>query len=514
MFSQIFDGFVTMFTPLTILLTTAGVIAGTLLGAIPGLTATMGIALILPVTFYLDPIAGIVMLTAMYKGGLFGGSVSAIMFNAPGTPAAAATAMDGYSLKRKGYPRKAIRTALVASTIGDMMANLVLIFSAAAIASLALKFGPAEYTSLVLFALILIITVSGGSMAKGIISVIIGLMIATIGADPETAIPRLNFGFLELSGGISIIALVIGLLAVSEVFTTIEQYFTSRHNKSNSTDLEDDSSGSDVPKGNDNITLKEISGMKRTLFRSSAIGTAIGALPGLGPVTASFVSYTQARKKAKNPENFGKGEQEGIAAAEGANSAVASANLIPLLSLGIPGDAEAALIFGALIMHGIIPGPQILEHNGSIVYGIMAGMLMASIICFILNWYGSTIYRKISFIRPTVLAPIILVLCVAGTYGYSQAAFDIVLVFVFGIMGYLLNKVKIPLVGIIIGFVLGPKLEESVRQVLSLSGGNITMLFTKPISLLFLAISFFLIINAIRKSLKSDNKNDLDLPVS
>ncbi len=495
MFAQIADGFVSMFTPLTIVLAIAGVIAGTLLGAIPGLTSTMGIALILPVTFYLDPIAGIVMLTAMYKGGLFGGSISAIMFNAPGTPAAAATAMDGYALKNKGYPRKAIRIALIASTMGDVLGNLVLIFSASAIATMALKFGPTEYTMLILFALVLIITVSQGTIVKSTISVLFGLMIATVDADPVTSIPRLTFGLLDLSGGVSIIALVIGLLAVSEVFTTIEQHFTNKK-KEKGSNL-DDSEFIDEPvipvKEDDNVTFKEIAGMKGTLLRSSSIGTAIGALPGLGPVTAAFVSYGQASKRSKNRENFGKGEPEGIAAAEAANSGVASSNLIPLVTLGIPGDAEAAIIFGALIIHGIVPGPQIFETNGTIIYGIFAGMLMASFISLIFNWYSANIYRRISFIRPTVLAPVILVLCVAGTYGYSQATFDILLMFIFGLLGYFLKKIEVPLVGIIIGFVLGPMLERSFRQVMAISDGNIFIFLTRPISLILFLLILMLI---------------------
>lgn len=502
MFGQIAEGFIAMFTPLTIILASVGVIAGTILGAIPGLTATMGIALILPVTFYLDPVAGIVMLTAMYKGGLFGGSISAIMFNAPGTPAAAATAADGYALKNKGYPRKAIRTALIASMMGDMLGNLVLMFSAATIASIALRFGPAEYTMLILFALVLIVTVSQGTIAKSMISVLIGLLLATINADPVTSIPRLNFGLVDLSGGISIIALVIGLLAVSEVFSTIEQHFRQKYKPDPKQKIEEDHNKA-ISKKDDNVTFKGLFEIKRTLFRSAGIGTAIGALPGLGPVTAAFVGYGQALKKSKNRKNFGKGEPEGIAAAEAANSGVASANLIPLVTLGIPGDAEAAIIFGALIIHGIVPGPRIFETNGTIIYGIFAGMLMASVINLLFNWYASNIYRRISFIRPTVLAPIILVLCIAGTYGYSQAAFDIFVMFIFGLLGYLLKKIEVPLVGIIIGFVLGPTLETSFRQVLVVADGNFMLFFTQPISLALFLLTLMIVINTIFRILRA-----------
>ncbi|RKQ35738.1 tripartite tricarboxylate transporter permease [Oceanobacillus halophilus] len=504
MFTQIAEGFSMMFTPMTILLILAGVLSGTFLGAIPGLTATMGIALILPVTFYLDPIVGISMLIAMYKGGMFGGSISAIMFNAPGTPAAAATALDGYALKQKGYPRKTIRLALVSSTTGDLVGNLVLIFTAGLLASAALRFGPTENASLVIFALVLIIMITGNSIAKNLISVLLGLLIATVGADPVTSIPRFDFGMVELSGSVSIIALVIGLLAVSEVFETMSQHYRDKTKrlKSNISEIETNDKSKNVDKHKDNLTWKEVSEVRRTLGRSSIIGTLIGALPGLGPVTASFVSYAQAKSKSKKGDNFGKGEKEGLVAAETANSAVGSSNLIPLLSLGIPGDATAALIFGALIIHGIIPGPQLIETNGPIVYGIFAGMIMASLFCLVINWYTSNIFRKIAVIRPTVLMPVILVLCIAGTYGYSQASFDIILMFIFGILGFLLKKVEIPLVGVVIGFVLGPKLEESIRQVFVLSGGDISVFFTRPISLAFLVIALLVILSHFRKTKK------------
>lgn len=499
MFEQIVSGFSAMLTPTTILLTFAGVVLGTVLGAIPGLTSTMGIALILPLTFYLEPIAGIVMLTAMYKGGLFGGSISAIMFNAPGTAAAAATSLDGYPLTKKGLPRKALRTALVASTTGDIVGNLVLIFISASLASIALKFGPAEYTMLIIFALIMMIAISQDKIIKTLISTLFGLSLATIGSDPETSIPRFDFGLVDLSGGISIIALVIGLLAVSEVFLTIENYFITKL-KPRSTKEVDTSLNS---KEEDKLTLKEILGIKRTLLRSSTIGTGIGALPGMGPVIAAFIGYGQARKKSKNGDNFGKGEIEGVAAAEAGNSAVASSNLIPLLSLGIPGDAEAALIFGALVIQGIIPGPQVFETNGEIVYGIFAGMLMASLLCLVFNWYMINFYRKITYVKPTVLAPIILVLCIAGTYGYSQASFDIIVMFAFGILGFLLRKLNFPTIGIIIGFVLGPKLEESFRQSMVLSNNSLKIFITEPIALALLIISALIMISSFYKIMKN-----------
>ncbi|WP_010530154.1 tripartite tricarboxylate transporter permease [Lentibacillus jeotgali] len=506
MLGQIAEGFATIITPMNVLLILAGVTAGAILGAIPGLTSTMGIALVLPITFYLEPVAGLSMLIAMYKGGLFGGSVTAIMFNAPGTPAAAATGLDGNPLKKKGYPRKAIRLALISSTTGDLVGNLVLIFTAGLLASAALQFGPTENAALIIFALVLITIITGNSISKNIISVLLGLLIATIGSDPVTSIPRFDFGLDNLSGSISIIALVIGLLAVSEVFETMEQHYYSKFSKSSSNTSEFEANRNNQKKKDDNITIKEVTAVKKTLGRSSIIGTLIGALPGLGPVTATFVSYAQAKSKSKNGDNFGKGEKEGIVAAEAANSAVGSSNLIPLLSLGIPGDATAAIIFGALIIHGIVPGPQLIETNGPIVYGIFAGMLIASAFCFVINWYASNVFRKIAVIRPTVLTPIILVLCIAGTYGYSQASFDIIVMFIFGVLGFLLKKIEIPLVGIVIGFVLGPKLEESFRQVLVLSSGDISIFFTQPISLVLLMISLLVIFNHLRKTLKSNKQ--------
>lgn len=382
MVTEIVTGLGMMFQLEHIVLVAIGVILGTMLGAVPGLTSTMGIALLLPITFTLSPVAAIAMLTAMYKGGLFGGSISAIMFNAPGTSAAAATAIDGYELAKQGKAGKALRMALIASSVGDMIGCITLILVAWLIAKVALMFGPAEYTAIVLFAFTMVLGVAEKALMKGFLALGAGIFISTVGFDPVSGIPRFEFGSMHLAAGFNLVPVLIGLLAIAEVFRQIEAVYKERKNKTKNADVSEIEYDPDGAR----ITWKEIKGTRKILIRSAGIGTFIGALPGLGPTIAAFMGYRSGSKISKD-KNYGKGSIDGVAAPEAANSAVGSANLIPLLSLGIPGDVEAALILGALIIQGIVPGPELFVNNGPIVYGIYAGMMMAILMNFAFNWY-------------------------------------------------------------------------------------------------------------------------------
>lgn len=484
MIQDILTGISMMLEPTALLLAFCGVILGTLLGAIPGLTATMGIALLLPLTFSLSPVAALVMLTAMYKGGLFGGSMSAILFNAPGTSAAAATAIDGHQLAKQGKAGKAIKMALIASVSGDLFAVFALFIMAGVIAKFALLFGPAEYAAVILFAFTMVLGVSDKSIIKGVLATAIGILIATIGYDPITSIPRFEFNSMEMASGLHIVPVLIGLLAISEIFLQMETLFRGKlieKLKSNAL-------------GDMSVTWKEVWGLRKILLNSAWIGTVIGALPGLGPTIAAFLGYNSGKKLAKEPEKYGKGSLEGVAAPEAANSAVGSANLIPLISLGIPGDVEAALILGALIIQGITPGPQIFENNGPIIYGIYAGLLIAVFMNFLFNWYFIRGVSLLQHISIRTMIPIILVLCTAGAYGIDQRMFDVKVMLIFGIIGYLLLKFEIPATALLIGFILGPIFERSIRQGLIMSDNNILFFFQKPIALLFIILTLFVII--------------------
>lgn len=501
MFEDIVAGVSMMLDPMTLLLAVMGVILGSILGAIPGLTATMAIALLLPFTFSLPTVAAIVLLTAMYKGGIFGGSVSAILLNTPGTSAAAATAMDGHALAREGKGRKAIKMAIFASSAGDFIACLVLIFLAGFIANFALAFGPPEYTALILFAFTVVLGVSQKSLVKGLLATAAGVFIATVGYDPTTGIPRFSFGSMELSSGFDLIPMLIGLLAVSEIFLQMEKSFLSMGREGTSKNTEKRK----PLMGDSSLTWKEIKGVRKIILQSGAIGTFIGALPGLGPTVAAFLGHKSGKRFAKDKEKYGKGSLEGVAAPEAANSAVGSSNLIPLISLGIPGDAEAALILAALTIQGITPGPQIFENNGPIIYGIYAGLIIAIIANFAFNWYFSKWSVKIQNISMKILVPIILVLCVAGSYGINQNMFDVKSMFFFGIIGYLMVKFQIPTTALLIGFILGPIFENSLRQSLLMSGNSLAIFFERPISLVLIIITIITVAVYLVREAKNED---------
>jgi putative tricarboxylic transport membrane protein len=504
MVENIMSGLSLMMTFENLLLTLMGVILGTLLGAIPGLTSTMGIALLLPITFSLSPVAAIVMLTAMYKGGLFGGSISAILFNAPGTSAAAATAIDGYEMAKQGKAGKAMKIALIASSVGDLFGCLTLILLAGLIAKFALMFGPPEYAAVILFAFTMVLGVAEKSLMKGFLAMSAGIMLSTFGYDPVTGVPRFEFGSMQMASGFNLVPVLIGLLAVSEVFVQMEKILRG-DGDNKSKELEANSSSL----GDSSLSWKEVRGTGKIIVRAASIGTFIGSLPGLGPTIAAFMGYKDGKKVTKNPEKYGKGSIDGVAAPEAANSAVGSANLIPLLSLGIPGDIEAALILGALIIQGIVPGPQIFVNNGPIIYGIYAGMLMAIMMNFIFNWFFIKGAIKLRNISIKTMIPVILILCTAGAYGMDQNLFDVKVMLLFGIIGYLMYKFKIPATALLIGFILGPIFESSIRQSLIISNNSILIFFKTPISLLFIALTVITIIRYIYKNnkLKEGDKN-------
>ena len=361
------------FTLANLLLILAGVVLGIVVGAIPGLSAPMAIAIAVPLTFYMSPLAAIAFLISVNKGGTFGGSISGILLNTPGSPEAAATALDGYPLARKGQPLRALRTALYASVGGDLFSDIVLIIVAAPLALVALRLGPVEIGALVVVALAFVAELLAKSPAKGLIAVAFGILVATIGADPTMAVPRLTFGMVELQGGVPLMSVGIGILALSEVLIQLENRLRRR------------GAGDAAPlaigrSADDRLSRSDLHRIAPVIGRSAVIGTAVGALPGLGTTLAAFLGYSAARRASRNPESFGKGNIEGIAGAEAANSAVVGSNLIPLLALGIPGNVAAALLVGAFIIHGIVPGPWLFEEQPRLVYGLFISMIVANFI--------------------------------------------------------------------------------------------------------------------------------------
>ena len=472
-----------------------GIVLGQILGSIPGLTAAMAVALLVPFSFYFDPWVGIPMMLAMFKGSLFGSSIPAILLRTPGTPAAAATVIDGNPLARRGKGGKAMHTVLFASVFGDSFSDIVLIFGAGALAAVAIRFGPSEYAILVFFALLSLISLHRGSAWKGIAAISAGVLLACIGLDPITGAPRLTFGNAELFDGIGLIPMLIGFLAISEVFRQLEQpvrllgeralAFSSRRE-------------------DNRLSGKERLSLLPTLLRSSAIGTATGALPGLGSTVAAFIAYNEARRTAAKPEQFGKGSLHGIAAPEAANNAVGGANLIPLLAFGIPGDVAAALILGALLIQGITPGPVAFRDNPAPIYAIFVAMLLANLVNYLVGLGFIPLAKKMVSLPKRLLFPAVLVLASAGAYAMRGSLFDVQLMFVFGLVGWLMAKYRFPSVLLLIGFILTPILERSIRQTLILveaADGWFAFVASRPVLMILLGVLAILTVVVVRQRL-------------
>lgn len=466
-----------------------GVLVGCIVGAIPGMTATMGVALALPFTFYMNPVTGILLLLGVYKGGIYGGSIPAILIKTPGTPAAACTVLDGYPLAQKGQANKALHMALYSSCVADFISNIALIFFAGSIAAYALKFGPPEFFTLILFSLTIIAGVAGDSLSRGLISAMLGLFLATIGLDLIYGTERLIFGEPELMGGLKFIPVLIGLFAIPEIIN----HYTHRHG-----------AGDKIKNlGNDGVTMVEWLRCLKSVVRGSFIGVMMGAIPGIGGAPSAFLSYSEAKRTSKVADNFGKGELEGIAASEAGNNGVAGATMIPLLALGVPGDVITAVILGAFMIHGLQPGPILFEQNITLVYAIFMGIMLSSIFLLIVGKLGIRVFARISDVPNSFLYPVVLVLCVFGTYAVGNTMFDILIMLIMGLVGYFMLRFRIPAAPFLIAFILGPLLEDSFRQALQLSRGDFSIFIRNPICWFFIGLTILSLGLIIRRNLKN-----------
>lgn len=466
-----------------------GVAFGVFMGAVPGLTGTMGIALIIPLTYSFSPITAFCVLLGTYKGCLFSGCIPAILINTPGTPAAAATVLDGYPCTQKGRGGEAMGVALWSSVIGDAISTIALIFGAVLLAQMATKFGPPEFAMLVLFSLTIVAGVSGDSLIKGLIAAAVGFIFGTVGLDPMMATPRFTFGAVTMMNGISMMAMLIGLFAVSELLIQSEAAVKSAANVK-------------VPKAT--VRWSQIRGLMRTIVRGSGIGIVLGAIPGLGATPAAFLSYSEAKRNSKNPEEFGKGSLEGVAAAESANNATAGGALIPLMALGVPGDVTTAVLLGAFLIHGLAPGPQLFAENIDLVYAIFIALLMAAMMLPVVGLAAIRLFSLISHIPRSVLYPIIAMLCLMGVYGFNSSPTDLWIMLIFGVLGYVMRKLVFPLAPMMIGFVLEPIGEQSVRQALTISSGDWLVFVSTPISAAFLILTIVSVAFIIRRTVKQN----------
>lgn len=452
-----------------------GMMIGIIFGALPGLTATMAVALFTPITFGMDSVTGILMLLGMYCGATYGGSITAILIKTPGTPASAATALDGYAMTQKGHAGKALQMALYASTIGGLISALILLLVAPLLAKLATAFGPPEFFALAFFGLTIISSVSSENMLKGLIMGVLGMLISSVGLDRITGTARMTFGYHYLSGGFQLIPVLIGLFAIAELLRKVE------HRDFKVSDV----AGFSAEK----LDRGEKRECRAAILKSSLIGTVIGAVPGTGAAIASFLSYSEARRASRHPEEFGKGSLEGIAASEAGNNGVTGATLIPLLTLGIPGDAVTAILLGSLMIKGIIPGPSLFKQHSVMVYTIMIGLIFVNLAMYIEGRFLLKLFVKITRVPMNFMIPVIVLLCMTGAYAVNNTFFDVMVMLVFGIVGYVFSRYGFPVTPMLLAIILGPMAEEGMRQSMIMSGGSVMIFLQRPICLAFLLIS-------------------------
>lgn len=457
----------------------SGVAAGIAIGALPGLTATMGVALLLPLTFGMDASSGILLLLGIYAGAIYGGSISAILLKTPGTPAAAATALDGFEMAKRGEAGRALGISTVSSYIGGTISVILLIFISPQLAKIGLKFSAPEYFALAIFGLSIIASVSGKHVLKGLIAGVVGLLVSTVGIDIVTGYQRFTFGNMNLFNGFSFIPVMIGLFALSQSFISIEDMMKEISIKQSVKKV--------LP------TWADMKTILPTAIRSGLIGTFIGIIPGAGGDIGAFVAYNEAKRFSKHPEKFGTGIPEAIAAPEAANNGVTGGAMVPLLTLGIPGDATTAIMLGALIMQGLQPGPLLFRDHGPLVYTIFVGFLVANFFMLILGLVGIRWFTKIISIPAHILTPVIFVLCIVGAYAINNNFFDVIVMLVSGVIGYIMQKLEFPASPIVLALILGPMAERELRKALMMSDGDASVLLTRPISgvLLGLAIITF-----------------------
>lgn len=462
-------------SPQYLLLMIAGTAGGIMIGAMPGLTSVMGVTLLLPFTYGMDPAAGIAMLLSISFGAIYGGSITAILIGTPGTPASAATMIEGRRFAARGEGGRAIGLSTFASWCGGTISALVLIFIAPQLAKVALSFGPPEYCCLAVFGLTIIASISGKNVLKGIIAGLIGLLLSTIGLDPLTGFSRYSFGVVNLYSGLQVVPLMIGLFAISQVFMNLK------------TGVEQNQVTQKVTR-----VLPTKEDLKQSLpvsIMCGFIGTFIGIIPAAGADIAAFVSYDVAKKRSRHPELFGTGCVEGIAAPEAGNNGDTSGALVPMLTLGVPGDATAAVLIGALTLQGLQPGPMLFKEHMDVVNRIFASTLVANLLMLILGLLGIRLFVKVIQIKPYILTPIIFVLCMLGSYALRNNLFDVGAMLLTALVGYFFLKLEIPIAPIVLALILGPMAESNLRRSLLISNGSFSIFVTRPISVFFLLLA-------------------------
>jgi len=463
---------------------TFGLFIGYIVGVLPGMSRATAIALLVPITYKLPPLAGISFLIGVSKGGNTGSALTAILINVPGEPQSIVTTLDGYPLTQQGKGQKALKLALIASVLGDFIATLALIALAAPLAAVAVGIGPVELTAVLIFAITFIAAVSGHSFYKGLIAGFLGLLLAAPRLDMETGQPRLTFGFADLYDGVPLLAVAIGTLALSEMLVQIDKGWRGRYEHK----IAQLKSGSAEDRA---LSWAEFVRCLPTILRSSLVGIGVGSVPGLGASLSSFLSYAWAKRRDPDPDSFGKGRLEGVAAAEAADNASVPAGLIPMFAIGLPGSAATALLMGAFMLHGLTPGPNLFKEDAVLVYAIFIGMIAASFIMLVMGMVGQNLFARLITVSETILVPVIVFMCVIGAYLEGSGMFSVYLMLVFAFFGYFMKKFDFSFVTFLIGFILGPMAELSLRQAMIITDAKITSLANHPVAVVFLLLAAF-----------------------
>ena len=484
--------------------TVFGVVVGLIFGAIPGLTFSMALAMVLPITFTIADTPAIAMLLGTYIGGMTGGAVSAILIGVPGTPSAAATVLDGEQMAKQGKASIAIGIATMSGCIGGILSLIVMLVSVDALARVAISFGPAEITALVVFGLSTICGLAGKSIVKGMIGGIIGLMLMNIGQDPIDGVPRFTFGSTAMLQGVDMLVAMIGLFAVPHVVTVFATYW-----RGNEVHIETGDVRTELP------SLRLLFSQRWNFLRSAAIGTVVGAIPGTGGPIAAFLAYDQAKRWSRTPDNFGKGEVAGVVAPEASNHAVTGGAMIPLIGLGIPGDPATAIILGGLLIHGIQPGPLLFMEKPEVISAIYILFVLAYAITTLIQLFGVRLFVKALAVPPHLMGLGILVMCVIGSFAIRNSLFDVGVMSLVGLIAYWMQKVDIPVAPILLGLVLGPTLERESRTAMIMSEGDLSIFVTSPTALVFWALAVLIVGGQFLATLRAKKKSvaKVDEPV-
>lgn len=499
-FNHILNGFAVSVMPINLWYTFIGVFLGTIIGVLPGIGPSAGIALLIPVTFGMNPTSALIMMCGIYYGTKYGGSTTAILIRTPGEAASVMTSIDGYEMAKKGRAGAALAVSAIGSFIAGTLGVIGLTIFAVPLASMALKFGPAEYFTLMLFAMTAVSTLTGKSAAKGLLATILGLMIATIGIDLQSGQARFTMGIAEFQDGVGFVVVVVGLFAVAEVFRGLEDIYKG--------------TGAKAMKITGPLWLTKEEWVRSIgpIWRGGIIGFIIGVLPGAGGTIASIMSYTTEKRLSKNPEEFGHGAIEGVAGPEAANNSDTAGAMVPLLTLGIPGGGATAVLMGAFIMYGIQPGPLLFQNRPDLVWGLINSMYIGNVMLLILNLPLIGIFVQLLKIPSGILYPLIIAISVIGAYAINGSMTDLYLILVFGVVGYVFDKIDIPVAPLVLSLVLGGMMEQSFRQAMTISGGNPKIFFGSAITITLVVMSVISILMPFilpkLKKYKEDGKDE------